>query len=75
MIEIFANISDEVKQLAEFLWNNALSRENPIVAGEFLSSSVKLLENSLSEEEIEFIDFYIKMQMEKMKDESNNSIG
>ena len=68
MTEIFEDISDEIKQLAEGAWAITLSQENPIKAAEFLNSVTNYYTNILTEREMEFLQFYFQMKMEMMKE-------
>ena len=67
MIEIFTNISEEVKDTAEMAWQLALSHEKPIDAAEFLNIVTEYYKKTYSEEEIEFLQFYFQMKLEMMK--------
>ena len=68
MTEIFTNISDEVKEIGRQAWNIVLMQEHPDNAAEFLNNIIEYYTNILSEEEIEFLQFYFQMQMEMMKE-------
>ncbi len=69
MVELFTDIKDEVKQTASFIWRMAKLQSNPIHAGEFIDTSIKYLEQIYTEDEMNFVHFYLQMQMEKMKNE------
>ena len=69
MTEIYDNISEETKEIARLAWKVAIAQNNPADAANFLSNITEYYRNSLSEEEIEFLQFYFKMQMEMMKNE------
>jgi len=64
MIELYANVSDEVRNLAENIWNIAIANESPIEAAEFISTAIQYFEHQLTEEEIDFLRFYINMKLE-----------
>lgn len=68
MTEIFEDISDEIKQLADSTWAITLAQENPIKAAEFLNSVTNYYTNILTEREMEFLQFYFQMKMEMMKE-------
>lgn len=69
MIELYSNISNKVKSLAETLWLIATSNSDPIRAAEFLSNAISYYEHILTEEEINFIRFYINIKLEMELDE------
>lgn len=66
MVEIYADINDNVKWLAAHIWRQARD-ENPIEAIRIINTSLKSLEKQLSEREMDFIHFYLELQMERMK--------
>ena len=68
MQEIFENISDQVKEIAEIAWRLAISHNNPIEAAKFLNSVTNYYDEVLTEEEIEFLRFYFNMKMEAEKE-------
>ena len=68
MTEIFKDISDEIKQLAEGAWAITLAQESPIKAAEFLNNVTNYYTNILTEREMEFLQFYFQMKMEMMKE-------
>ena len=67
MVEIFADISSDIKKQTKTLWELACLQDDPMKAAKFIDSTLQYLENHVTEEEMEFIRFYIKMQMEKEK--------
>jgi len=67
MTEIFQNVSDEAKEIAELSWRVANIQKNPLEAANFLANVTSYYSNILTEEEVEFLQFYFKMQMEMMK--------
>ena len=67
MTEIYSNIRDEVKTIAELSWKIAVALNNPLDAANFLNNVTNFYRNSYTEEEIEFLQFYFNMQMEMMK--------
>lgn len=68
MTEIYDDISEETKEIARLAWKVAISQNNPASAADFLNNITEYYRNSLTEEEIEFLRFYFKMQMEMMKE-------
>lgn len=67
MIEIYPNISKTVKDIAETAWNITLAQRDPMQAADFLNNVTEYYRNVLSDEEIEFLQFYFQMKMEMMK--------
>ena len=67
MTEIFANISDELKKNAEVIWNLAMAQSTPLQAANLLNSFTNYHKTKLTDEEIEFLQFYFKMKMELIK--------
>ena len=68
MQEIFENISEDIKRKADMIWRLALAQPNPIAAAKFLKEITEYYSNLWTEEEIEFLQFYFKMQMEMVKE-------
>ena len=66
MTEIFQNVSDEAKEIAELSWRVASIQKTPLEAANFLANVTSYYSNILTEEEVEFLQFYFKMQMEMM---------
>lgn len=64
MTEIFADISDDVKQKAEIMWKMALSQPNPVKAAELLNILTEYYRKRWTEEEVDFLQFYFQTQME-----------
>lgn len=73
MTEIFENISQEVRDLADFIWRVAAAQDNPLKAAEFLNNTTEYLRNLYSEEEMAFLQFYFDLQMEMIKNETDNN--
>lgn len=67
MIELFKNVSNEIREIAKTAWEIAVAQKNPATAAEFLNSVTELYRNYYTEEEIEFLQFYFQTQMEMMK--------
>ena len=68
MQEIFSNISNEVKEIAQVAWNLAMMQKNPAAAADFLNNVTNYYRNTCTDEEIEFLQFYFNMKMEMMKE-------
>lgn len=67
MTEIYSNISDEVRHTAEAAWRVAMAEPNPIDAAKFLNSATEYYTHIFTEEEVDFLRFYFRTQMEMMK--------
>ena len=67
MNEIYKDVSDEVKEIARLAWSVAVAQKDPLHASNFLHSVTEFYKQSLTEEEIEFLQFYFNLQMEMMK--------
>ena len=68
MTEIYENVSDNAKQIADLAWQIAIVLKDPVKAANFLNSVTEYYRNSLTEEEVEFLQFYFNMKMEMMKE-------
>ena len=68
MQEIFENISDETKEIAGIAWRLATAQKNPVEAAEFLNNVTNYYRAILTEEEVEFLRFYFRMQMEMINE-------
>lgn len=73
MTEIFENISQEVRDLADATWRIAAAQDNPLKAAEFLNNTTEYLRNLYSEEEMAFLQFYFDLQMEMIKNETDDN--
>ena len=69
MTEIFANVRDEIKHIAEAAWLLVKSKNDPSEAAELLNTVVEYAKAVYTEEEVDFLQFYFQMQMEMMKNE------
>jgi len=69
MIEIFANIPEEIRKQTELIANFIFSTLKPEAGLKFIESYIASCEN---EEEKEFIRFYFNMRMEQLLNENNN---
>ena len=63
MVEIYANIRDEVKKTAESIWNVVLLRRTPAEAVELLNITTEYYRHLYTEEEMEFLQFYFNLKM------------
>ena len=69
MIELFPNVPQHIRDLAKEWVDLALRQSNPFEGVKMVSNFA----NSCStEEEKEFVDFYFRLRMEQIKNESNN---
>lgn len=68
MTEIFKNVSEEAKDYARSAWRLAMLQNNVVSAAKFLNSATEYAKYTLTEEEVEFLQFYFHMQMEMMKE-------
>ena len=64
MVEIFDNISQEVKDAAEAAWNFIISLHTPAEAAELLNVIVEYYKLKWTKEEVDFLQFYFRTQME-----------
>lgn len=67
MIEIYSDIRQEVKDAAVTLWNFVTKMQDPVKAANFLSEMLGYYKVLYTAEEVEFLQFYLNMQMEMMK--------
>jgi len=68
MTELYPNINDEIRSLAETAWTVAKVQKTPLDAAQFLDNVTKYYGNKLTDEEVEFLQFYFDIQMEMMKE-------
>lgn len=68
MRELFSDISQSTRTLTDFWIKMALGKTNPM---EGLLMLIKF-ENSLPENEREYVNFCFTTELEKMRNESNN---
>ena len=73
MTELFPDISDEIRIAAKTAWDVVKAQKDPADAVEFMDKTIKYFEETLGEEEADFLRFYFQVQMEMMKNESNDS--
>ena len=67
MIEIYSDIRDEVKKMAQIIWQFSLQQRNPLESAKFLDTMIHYYSKLYTQEEIEFLQFYFQTQMEMMK--------
>lgn len=68
MTEIFQNVSEDAKEYARIAWRLGMLQSNAVTAANFLNEATEYAKETLTEEEVEFLQFYFKMQMEMMKE-------
>ena len=64
MVEIFADISDDVRKKAELIWKLSIGQNNPIKAAKLLNQFTEYYRKRWTEEEVDFLQFYFQTQME-----------
>lgn len=69
MTELYEDISDELRSIAQTAWDIAFAQKTPMEAAEFLNTVTNYYNNTLTEEEVEFLQFYFQLRMEMMKNE------
>ena len=67
MIELFIDISDQVKDQTKFWVNLALLQSSASEADRIIKNYIESLTN---ENERNFVQFYLRMKMEQLLDES-----
>lgn len=74
MTELFKDISDEMKGIAETAWIIAMNKKTPMEAVQFLSDIVEYHKTLMRpQKDIDFLNFYFIMKMEMMKNDDANS--
>ena len=68
MIEIFDNISESFKARAQTMINIILAQKNFSAASQALAT----FSEACSEEQKDFLEFYLTLRMESLKNESNS---
>lgn len=69
MVEIFANIPEEVREQTRLIANFIFSQLEPEAGLKFMESYISSCQD---EEEKEFVRFYFNMRMEQILNEGNN---
>ncbi len=69
MTEIFTNISDKIKNTAQIIWNMTLLQDTPLDSALFLHKMTEHYRKQLTDEEMDFLQFYFQMQMEMNKND------
>ena len=69
MTEMFENISQDVKDVAEFSWNLATAKNSLPEILEVLDTVTSYYRTFGKPEEVEFLQFYFNMRMEMMKND------
>ena len=67
MVEIFTDISDDIKSKADIIWRIALVQPTPLAAAKFLNAVTEYYRTRWTEEEVDFLQFYLQMKMEMVK--------
>lgn len=65
MTELFSNISDELRQEAQLVWD-FVQTQSPEVAINLINTYISFKH---TEEEQEFLEFFFSVQLEKLKNE------
>lgn len=68
--EIFKDISNELKQNVEFVFNMAMRQNNPQSALKVLNDFTN---SCVNEEEKQFVEFYFNLRMEQLLNGNNNN--
>ena len=63
MVEIFPNVSEQVRQQAKFWVDLALQQKNLYTAARMVSEYAN---SCFNDEEKDFVDFYFKMRLEEL---------
>lgn len=72
MVEIFQSVPDHIKTLAKLWVDLALQQEN-ILDG--INMIIEFMKSCDNEEEKEYIDFYFKLRLEQLQNESNSNFS
>jgi hypothetical protein len=67
MTEIFTDISEDIKNYADFTWTLAMSKNSLDEAVEILNNFTNFYRTFGTPKEVEFLQFYFNMRMEMMK--------
>lgn len=67
MIELFPDISDQIRKEIAEVWDMARSM-SPLDASNFLNTYTTIFEAGHTPEETDFVQFYFNLQMEAMKE-------
>lgn len=69
MTEIFANISEDTREIAELFWNLSISKPTLQEKVSVLDNITRIYSIFGTQEEVEFLQFYFRMRMEMMKND------
>ena len=69
MVELFPNVPEHIRELAKNWVDLALKQPNPFEGVKMVSN---FAHSCKTEEEKEFVDFYFRLRLEQLKNESNN---
>ena len=72
MVEIFANIPEEIREQTRLIANFIFSQLEPEAGLKFMESYISSCQN---EEEKEFVRFYFNMRLEQLLNEGNNDFS
>lgn len=67
MTELFENVRPGVKSAADIAWKIAALFNSPLTSVNFIDNVIKFYQHQLTDEEVEFLQFYFSLQMEMMK--------
>ena len=63
MIELFQNVSKEIKEQAKLIFDYSLQQTDPLRAAQILNDFLNICYNP---EDHEFVEFYFKLRMEQI---------
>lgn len=66
MTELYPNVSEDVRNIADVAWKLTISQPSPFEAATFLNNVTNYYSGQLTEEEVEFLQFYFTLRMEMM---------
>ena len=69
MTEIFSNISEDTRQIAEFFWDLSMTKHTLPEKVTVLDNITRIYSIFGTQEEVEFLQFYFRMRMEMMKND------
>ena len=67
MVELYSDISQDIREEAKALWLIALAQKDAKEAAKYLNNAVEVFRQTHTEEEVDFIQFYFETQMEMRK--------
>lgn len=69
MTELFENIDQGLKDIADFFWLQAMKKETLVEKVSVLDTITQYYRTFGKPEEVEFLQFYFNMRMEMMKND------